>query len=70
MINPSSIPIARQQPSKLGILLLICLSLPATILAAENSHPVTVAVFGLFRPERIDVTMPQDAIVSIQKGFS
>jgi stage II sporulation protein D len=60
--------IARQQVTKLGIVLLICVSLPAAVPARENGHPVTVAVFGLFRPERVDITTPQNALVSIQSG--
>ena len=66
MISSSSI--ARQQFNKLGILLLICLSLRAAIPARDNGHAVTVAVFGLFRPERVDITTPHNAIVSIQSG--
>jgi stage II sporulation protein D len=60
--------IARQQFNKLGILLLTCLSLRAAIPARESSHAVTVAVFGLFRPEHVDITTPQNTIVSIQSG--
>ncbi len=37
-------------------------------LQAENGHRVTVAVFGLFHPERIDVSIPQDGIVTMRKG--
>jgi len=66
MISSSSI--VRQQFNKLGILLLICLSLRAAIPARHNSHAVTVAVFGLFRPERVDITTPHNAVVSIQSG--
>jgi stage II sporulation protein D len=66
MISSSSI--ARQQFNKLGILLLTCLSLRAAIPARDSSHAVTVAVFGLFRPERVDVTTPHNAVVSIRSG--
>ena len=66
MISSSSI--VRQQFNKLGILLLICLSLRAAIPARDSSHAVTVAVFGLFRPERVDITTPHNAVVSIQSG--
>jgi stage II sporulation protein D (peptidoglycan lytic transglycosylase) len=66
MISSSSI--ARQQFNKLGILLLICVSLHAAIPGREKSHSVTVAVFGLFLPERVDITTPHNAVVSIQSG--
>jgi len=66
MISSSSI--ARHQFNKLGILLLTCLSLRAAIPARGSSHAVTVAVFGLFRPERVDITTPHNAVVSIQSG--
>ena len=56
--------------SKLGIVLLICLSLRAAVPATENSHPVTVAVFGLFRPERIDITIAAQMQSSRFRGFS
>jgi len=36
--------------------------------ASENGHAVTIAVFGLFRPGRVDITTPPDLIVSIQNG--
>ena len=67
MIN-FSIPIVRRQPRNLGVVLVICLSLPATCAASENPHRVTLAVFGLFHPERIAVTTPQDAIVTMRHG--
>jgi len=51
-----------------GIVLLICLSSAVPVLSKESSNPVTVAVFGLFRPQRVDITTPQDAIVSMQNG--
>ena len=54
--------------SKLGLVLVISLSLPPRVPARENGHPVTVAVFALFRPERVDITTPHSAIVSIQTG--
>jgi len=57
-----------QKLSKLGPVLLICLSFAPGIPARENGHPVTVAVFGLFRPERIDITTRHNAIVSIRSG--
>ena len=63
-----SFPRIARQLSKLGILVLTCLSLRAVIPARENGHPVTVAVFGLFRPERVDITTPHNTIVSIQSG--
>ncbi len=67
MIRPS-IRMPRQQLNKLGIVWLICLSLPATASTRESGHRVTVAVFGLFRPERIDIVTPQDAIVTMRRG--
>ncbi|MGH9426774.1 MAG: SpoIID/LytB domain-containing protein [Terriglobia bacterium] len=50
-------------------MLLISLSLPALADPTENGHPVTVAVFGLFRPERVDIAALQNAIVTIQSGL-
>jgi len=63
-----SIHIARRQRRNFGIVLLICLSLPVIFAARENGPHVTIAVFGLFRPERIDVTTRQDAIITMRKG--
>ena len=57
-----------QKLSKLGPLFLICLSFSPSIPAREKGRPVTVAVFGLFRPDRIDITTPHNAVVSIQSG--
>jgi len=54
--------------SKLGLVLLISLSLPLRLPPSENGHPVTVAVFGLFHPERVDITTSHNAIVSIRNG--
>jgi len=65
-----SIPIVRQQLSKLGIALLICLPLPTAVPARENVRPVKVLVVGLFQPKRLDVATPQNAIVSIQSGLT
>jgi stage II sporulation protein D len=63
------IPIARRPPDKLGMVLLVwCLSFPTPVTAAENDHRVTVAVLGLFRPERIDVSIEQDVIVLMRNG--
>lgn len=56
-------PIARR-----GILLLICLFFAIAYLATENHRPVTIAVFGLFHPERLDITAPRELIVSMQSG--
>jgi Stage II sporulation protein len=67
MTHPS-IRMPRQQLNKLGIMWLICLSLPATASKRESGHRVTVTVFGLFRPERIDIVTPQDAIVTMRRG--
>ena len=57
-----------QKLSVLGLALLIGFSLPPRVPSQENGYPVTVAVFGLFRPERVDITTPHNAIVSIQTG--
>jgi stage II sporulation protein D len=54
--------------SKLGLVLLISLSLPPRVSASGNGHPVTVAVFRLFHPERVDITTQHNAMVSIQTG--
>ena len=54
--------------SKLGLVLLISLSLPLRLPPSENGHPVTVAVFGLFHPERVDITTSHNAIVSLRNG--
>jgi stage II sporulation protein D len=62
------IEIARQQLSKLGFVLSIGLILTAPVAASERGPAVTIAVFGLFRPERVDIASPQSAIFSIQNG--
>ena len=51
-----------------GIVLLTCLSSAVPVSSKEGRTPVTVAVFGLFRPQRVDITTPQDAIVSMESG--
>lgn len=65
----TSFPQMAPQPmTKRGILLLICLCLSIAYLATDNRRSVTIAVFGLFHPERLDFTAPQDLIVSMQSG--
>jgi len=58
-------PVARPKLSKLGMAPLICLLFPLLVPASENTRPVTVGVFGLFRPTRIDIVTGQDTIVAI-----
>ena len=53
---------------KIGLVLLISFSWVTPICAYENENTVTVAVFGLFRPSDLDLTIQRNAIVSIRNG--